>query len=85
MEITAVETILDPKPRPLLVWVRVHTDAGLVGLGKTFQSPDAVARVVHGTLAKVLVGQESRADRARLASHVQGGALRRICRRRCGP
>ncbi len=57
LKITAVETILDPE-RPLLVWVRVHTDAGLVGLGETFQSPDAVARMIHGTLAKVLLGQD---------------------------
>ncbi|MGD9723946.1 MAG: mandelate racemase/muconate lactonizing enzyme family protein [Pirellulales bacterium] len=57
VKITAVETILDPE-RPLLVWVCIHTDAGLTGLGESFQSPDAVARVVHGTLAKVLVGQD---------------------------
>src|SRR5262245_2191967 len=57
MKITAVETILDPE-RPLLVWVRVHTDAGLIGLGETSQSADAVARMVHGTLAKVLLGQD---------------------------
>ena len=57
MKITAVETVLDPG-RPLLVWVRLHTDAGLVGLGETFQSADAVARVVHGTLAQVLLGQD---------------------------
>ncbi len=58
VKITALETILDPE-RPLLVWVRVHTDSGLVGLGETFQSPDAVARVIHGTLAKVLLGQDA--------------------------
>lgn len=57
LRITAIETILDPQ-RPLLVWVRVHTDAGLIGLGETFQSPDAVARMIHGTLAKVLLGQD---------------------------
>ena len=57
LKITAVETILDPE-RPLLVWVRVHTDAGLIGLGETFQSPDAVARMIHGTLANVLLGQD---------------------------
>lgn len=57
LKITALETILDPE-RPLLVWVRVHTDCGIVGLGETFQSPDAVARMIHGTLAKVLLGQD---------------------------
>jgi galactonate dehydratase len=58
VRITAVETILDPQ-RPLLVWVRLHTDAGLIGLGESFQSPDAVARVIHGTLTKVLLGAEA--------------------------
>src|SRR5256885_5671301 len=57
MKITAVETILDPT-RPLMMWVRLLTDAGLVGLGETFQSPDAVARMIHGTLAKVVLGQD---------------------------
>lgn len=57
MKITAIETILDPQ-RPLLVWVRLHTDAGLIGLGESFQSPDAIASVVHGTLAKVILGQD---------------------------
>ena len=57
MKITAVETILDPQ-RPLLVWVRIHTDDGLVGLGETFQSPTAVARVIHDTLSKILIGQD---------------------------
>ncbi len=57
MKITAVETILHPK-YPLLMWVRLHTDSGLVGLGETIQSPDAVARIVHGTLAKIILGQD---------------------------
>ena len=67
VKITAIETILDPD-RPLLLWVRVHTDAGLVGLGETFQSPDATARVIHGTLAKVLLGQPALANRRRTQS-----------------
>jgi galactonate dehydratase len=57
MKITAVETILHPR-YPLLMWVRLHTDAGLTGLGETIQSPDAVARMVHGTLAKIILGQD---------------------------
>ncbi|MEX2560901.1 MAG: mandelate racemase/muconate lactonizing enzyme family protein [Pirellulales bacterium] len=58
MRITALETFLDPE-RPLLVWVRLHTDDGLIGLGESFQSPDAVARVVHGTLARILLGADA--------------------------
>ena len=75
LKITAIETILDPE-RPLLVWVRVHTDAGLVGLGESFQSPDAIARVVHGTLAKVLLGQD--ATRIELLWHHMFKVVKRI-------
>src|SRR5207248_10065773 len=57
MKITAVGTVLNPE-RPLLVRVRLHTDAGLVGLGETFEAADAVARIVHGRLAQLLLGQD---------------------------
>jgi L-alanine-DL-glutamate epimerase-like enolase superfamily enzyme len=56
--LTAVETIEDPQ-RPLLLWVRLHTDAGLVGLGETFHAPAAVASIMHTTLAPILLGQET--------------------------
>ena len=56
-KITAVETILDPR-HPILVWVRLHTDVGLVGLGESFQSPRAVAELIHESLAKLLIGQD---------------------------
>ena len=56
-KITAVETILDPQ-HPILAWVRLHTDSGLIGLGETFQSPRTVAELIHETLAKMLVGQD---------------------------
>src|SRR5258708_27040151 len=57
MKITAVETIRDPK-RPLLLWVRIHTDSGLMGLGETFQPADATATMIHGTLARILLGAD---------------------------
>lgn len=60
--ITAVETILDPT-RPLIAWVRLHTDEGVSGLGETFQSPATVVEMIHETLAKMLLGQDpSRID-----------------------
>ena len=38
MRITAIETMqLDEFPN--LLWVRVHTDEGLIGLGETFFGP----------------------------------------------
>lgn len=56
VQITAVETILDPE-HPILTWVLLHTDCGLIGFGETFQSPRAVAELVHETLAQLLLGQ----------------------------
>ncbi len=42
MKITAIETI-GLEEFPNLLWVQVHTDEGLVGLGETFFGPKAVA------------------------------------------
>jgi L-alanine-DL-glutamate epimerase-like enolase superfamily enzyme len=38
----------------------LHTEAGLIGLGETFHTASAVANIVHGTLAPLLIGRESR-------------------------
>lgn len=57
MKITAIETIrLDEFPN--LVWVRVHTDEGLVGLGETFFGPKAVEAYIHETAAPRLLGRD---------------------------
>jgi L-alanine-DL-glutamate epimerase-like enolase superfamily enzyme len=57
MQISAIETIqLDEFPN--LLWVHVHTDEGLVGLGETFFGPNAVAAYIHETAAPRLVGQD---------------------------
>jgi galactonate dehydratase len=56
MKITAVETIqLDEFPN--LLWVQVHTDEGLVGLGETFYAVAPVAAHIHETCAPWLLGK----------------------------
>ncbi len=56
MKITAVETIqLDEFPN--LLWVHVHTDEGLVGLGETFYAVAPVAAHIHETCAPWLLGR----------------------------
>lgn len=63
MKITAIETVLLDE-FPNLLWVQVHTDEGLVGLGETFFGPKAVAAYVHETAAPRLLGQDPlRVDR----------------------
>ena len=45
---------------PNWVWVRVHTNTGLVGLGETYPRNEAEASVVHGTIAGLLLGRDPR-------------------------
>jgi galactonate dehydratase len=57
MKITALETVQLPHLNNIL-WVRLHTDEGLVGLGETFRGADAVARYLHAEVAPLLIGRD---------------------------
>ncbi|MFZ9485479.1 MAG: mandelate racemase/muconate lactonizing enzyme family protein [Alphaproteobacteria bacterium] len=57
MRITALETIRLAS-RANLLWVRVHTDEGLVGLGETFRGAAAVEAFLHASVAPMLVGRD---------------------------
>jgi L-alanine-DL-glutamate epimerase-like enolase superfamily enzyme len=57
MKITAVDTIQVAAFRNL-VWVEIHTDEGLVGLGETFRNPEATAAYIHETCAPYLLGKD---------------------------
>ena len=57
MRITAIETI-QVEEWPHLIWVRVHTDAGPVGLGETSYHTEAVAGYIHQVAAPYLVGRD---------------------------
>ena len=63
MKITALETVQLPHLNNIL-WLRVHTDEGLIGLGETFRGADAVARYLHTDVAPLLIGRDPSADRA---------------------
>jgi L-alanine-DL-glutamate epimerase-like enolase superfamily enzyme len=41
-----------------MLWVRVHTDAGIIGLGETFYGAEAVEAHIHATLAGRLLGRD---------------------------
>ncbi len=56
MKITALETI-QVRTYPNLLWVQLHTDQGLVGLGESFRGADAVAGQLHGLVAPYLLGK----------------------------
>lgn len=74
MKITKIETIwfealpedewrkINPTARQALpnnLWVRIYTDNGLVGLGETYYLPRAVAAVIHGVFAPLLIGRDA--------------------------
>lgn len=41
-----------------IIWVRVHTDEGIIGLGETFFGAQAVEAYLHETVAPYLIGKD---------------------------
>ena len=56
MKITSIETLRTEEFSNVL-WVRVGTDAGIIGLGETFYGAGAVEAHIHDTLAQRLLGR----------------------------
>ncbi len=78
MKTTAVET-LRLGEFPNLIWVRVHTDEGVIGLGETFFGAEAVEAYIHESVAPYLLGQGPAAHRQ---ARPRPDAVRRLCLRR---
>lgn len=63
MKITAVETVHFRSSMTIhfgviqYLWVRIHTDEGIVGLGETFPYAEAESAVIRHSLAPVLLGR----------------------------
>jgi galactonate dehydratase len=57
MKITAIETIR-AADFPNLLWVEVHSDDGLIGLGETFYGAAAVEAYLHENVAPRLIGRD---------------------------
>ena len=64
MKITQLETIRLGE-FPNIIWVRLHTDEGLVGLGETFMGAEAVEAYLHEWAAPKLLGKNPLAIEAR--------------------
>lgn len=65
MKIIGVETVQVQEYGNLL-WVRLHTDEGLVGLGETFRNPEATVAYIHETCAPHLIGKSPLCREARM-------------------
>lgn len=70
MKTTAIETIRVSR-QPNLLWVRLETDQGLVGLGETFYGPEAAEAHIHRVIAPWLLGRDPRQVEAHQA-HLTG-------------
>jgi L-alanine-DL-glutamate epimerase-like enolase superfamily enzyme len=58
MNITRLETLwIDEQPNT--IWVRIHTDDGLIGLGESYYVPRAVSAVIHDVFANLLLGRSA--------------------------
>ncbi|TPN53165.1 mandelate racemase/muconate lactonizing enzyme family protein [Mesorhizobium sp. B1-1-7] len=57
MKITAIETIRIEE-RPNLLWVEVHTDEGITGLGETFFLSRTVEAYLHEYVAPRVIGRD---------------------------
>ena len=64
MNITQLETIRLGE-FPNIIWVRLHTDEGLTGLGETFMGAAAVEAYLHEWAAPKLLGQDPLAIESR--------------------
>ncbi|MBV9294093.1 MAG: hypothetical protein JO145_00870, partial [Acidobacteriaceae bacterium] len=57
MKITKIETIRIAE-FPQLLWVQIHTDEGITGLGETFFNASAVEAYLHDDVAARIVGRD---------------------------
>ena len=57
MKIRAIETIRIEE-RPNLLWVEVHTDEGITGLGETFYLSRTVEEYIHEYVAPRVIGSD---------------------------
>jgi len=57
VKIKHIETVRVSDPADV-IWVRIHTDAGLIGLGETWYASKTVESAVHDHFAPLIVGRD---------------------------
>ena len=63
MKIIQVDTV-HVAAYPNILWLQIHTDSGLVGLGETFRGAQAVQAQIHELVAPYLLGKDALAIEA---------------------
>jgi galactonate dehydratase len=61
MHVTKLETIRIAE-FPQSIWVHIHTDEGLIGLGETFLNVSAVEPYLHDAITPKILGQKALAN-----------------------
>ena len=59
MKITHIETIRVDE-RPQIIWVNIHADNGIIGLGETWYAPTVVESAIHDHFGPLLIGRDPR-------------------------
>jgi L-alanine-DL-glutamate epimerase-like enolase superfamily enzyme len=77
VRITRIETV-QTQMLPNLLWLQLHTDEGLIGLGETFFAAHAAAAWIHEVAAPYLLGKDPRAVARHVYALGQGMAFRAI-------
>lgn len=61
IRITKIETAIPVDLFPGLMFIRIHTDAGIIGHGETYYIPSAAQACIHDWMARRLLGQDATA------------------------
>ncbi|MBK5252389.1 MAG: mandelate racemase/muconate lactonizing enzyme family protein [Peptostreptococcaceae bacterium] len=56
MKITSIETVQIPK-FPRHIWVMVHTDQGITGIGEGYDKPELTKVAIHNFCSEIILGQ----------------------------
>ena len=59
LKIAKLETIKAPEHQQLM-WLRIYTDEGFIGLGETRPRPESVRALIHEVLSGMLIGRDPR-------------------------
>lgn len=59
IRITKLETCIPHEFFPGVMFLRIHTDAGIIGHGETYYAPHAVAALIHDFMSHRLLGSDA--------------------------